>query len=242
MAPVRTKSRKYRKINPRKSLSKKISKIVERKAETKVVTTQYEGGATANNWCTNLPVVEYISGIACGNTSTTRTGYTITPKELLIKGLVRFYVNAGNAATYWGNPVRVVVFSYDCSQDASAVSAIPGFSEVIDSNPSTGTTQPPDYINRPYDNPNRLAYTILYDKTFANNGQGLNYTPFTIRISGKKLPKVITYNGDTASSANASRNGLFIMYMSMFDKVTSGETEVTGALFSYVSTLKFKDI
>jgi len=238
MPPNRSKSRKYRKGMSKKSLSRKISRIVERKAETKVVTTKYEGGATADNDCQNTPAVEYISGIACGNTAVTRTGYTITPKELVIRGMIRFYVVAGQSATYWGNPVRVVVFSYDCSQDDTGASTIPGFGEVIDSNPSTGTTQPPDYILRPYDNPNRLAYTILYDKTYSNNGQGNNFTPVTIRIPAKKLPKTITYTGDTAAPGNAGRNAIFIMYMSMFDQVEN----VTGALFSYVANMKFKDM
>lgn len=231
---IYTRKPRTKKMN----LTKKISSIVMRKAETKVCTTEYEGGASANNWCAVTPAVEYISGITQGTGAHERTGLTITPTLLEIRGMIRFFVNNTSSNIYWGNPVRVVVFAYDCSQDGAGVSSIPGFAEVTDTNPTVGTTQPPDYMLRPYANDNRLAYTILYDKTFANNGQGGNFTPFHIKISGKKLPKTITYTGATNSSANAGRNGLFIMYSSMFDKVP----DVTGALFSYVANLKYKDM
>jgi len=244
MPPRRRKFKRPMRKGPRLTFGKKVCKVLDRCTESKVY-DKFTGNASANNFLQSYGALYYLSGTEQGTEAYQRVGNTISPKMLDLRMLLRFYVTGALSTTYWGNPARIIIFSYDCSQASvgggASSPAIPRIEDVLDMDPTLPL--PPaigagsDLLTRPYNNRNRLAYTILYDKTFGNNGQGNNFTPIHVKLSGKKLPSKITYSGFTDSTSNAGRNAIFMIACSLFN----GSGDDSGALLSFQSHLKYKD-
>jgi len=231
MAPKKYKKKKSMKLQP--SLRKAVQRIVKGNIETKLVDVHY-GIEGAENLASYAGSTYYLSGVESGDYSYQRSGVQIMPTELEVKIMLRFWVNAPSVNTYWGNPMRVIIFSYDCSLDITGVPALPRADDIITMQP----TQSSDTIFTNYNNNNRHAYTIMYDKVHVpQHGAGHGtFIPLHVKLR-KNLPKKIFYSGNTNTLASAGRNAIFAFVCSYFDEVP----DTTKAIYTVQSRLKYKD-
>lgn len=208
-----------------------VKKIVGAKIETKYIDV-VEGSVTTNIQSTRAGDFYLLTGLAVGDTAQTRTGNRVTPVSLQIRMLTRFFVTGGQASTYWGNPIRVIIFAFDATLGNAGGPNEPIVGNMLEALPAPATS---DNYTLPYNHRNRKSYTILYDKIFRNGGQGINFTPHTINV--RRLPKKITYTGIGDGEDSIGDNSLYMYVCSAFDPVA----DTTFGMYTFASRFKFKD-
>jgi hypothetical protein len=227
MVYKRTFKRKRTKIS--KPLRQAVKKMIKANIETKMV-DYYEGLEGAEIYANRLGNIHYLSGVAQGTDDNQRIGDTIKPVDLTVRLMLRFYVNANVNTTYWGNPMRVVIFSYDCSLDNGTASQPIPTDVIRNQNGGLG-----DSLQKFTNQNNQNAYTILHDKVYTPRRDN-NFLPTQIVIR-KKIPKTITYSGLLGSAGSASRNAIYMCVYSYFNQIV----DTTFAIYTIQSRLRYKD-
>lgn len=213
-----------------KPLRQAVKKMIKGNIETKMVDQLY-GLEGAENVANILGSIFYLSGVAEGTSDYERIGSNIRPVDLTVKMMLRFYVLGSSSTTYWGNPMRVVIFSYDCSLNPLMGATLPVPGDILrNQGGALG-----DSIFKFPNTENERAYTILHDKVY-NPRRDNNFMPIKIVIR-KNVPKVITYSGNTTTNTGAGRNALFCLVYSYFNEVA----DTTKAIYTIQSRLRFKD-
>lgn len=256
--PKKTVKRKpIRKTKKSNSLVTKsqLYRAINRNMETKIISTQYpltlfnSGISAAGDLIAVLPPVDF------GTTQNSRVGATIKPIRLVIRGYVSY--NTSVAAGYLDAKMlgcRLMVFQDKTTK--AYQNAITNFN-LLDlggfGTSFTGTalnyTTPHNndqfkfYADRRMKIMKPFGYTNSASPDFATSMQNIDpslYRPFTIILTRKHLPAVLSY--DSTDSTNQAVN--FAPYLACgYCDLTGAAPDVANTQLSitFTSTLYFKD-
>ncbi len=140
---------------------------------------------------TNAGTIVNLTGVAQGDTDTSRTGDSVLAQGFLIKGYM--------SRTAEDSLVRVILFKasdYD--------GALPTVTQILET----------AHVNSPYKKSGSFKFRILEDRTYFLNNTDKSRQHFKMHVNMNKYPWHVEYIGTTAVDASAGNNQLCILFLS----------------------------
>jgi len=221
-------------INPK--IKNYVKSAINRGAETKKFRTTI-GSVITNTYVqlTQGGAVTCLTNPAQGADNINRIGDQIKAVSLKLK--LGFSTYSDNATTI-SSPIRVIVFTYNKSEQAGSIGSDPTVADILDNGGNVW-----DYVNSNYNMENK-AYKVLYDKVMnwtQDSATSYKSEVKNINIKSSKLPKKTYYVTTGTGTSSRGKGHIYLLVVSTNESSSTVPNDHALIRMYGMCDLHFKD-